>query len=120
MDRDLLAGLLEREGEAFAACRHAVLSGARFWVDDLPYPASALVKTYARREGSTQKRGIATLGFADAVAALRALSEQGVRIGAVDVDDPPYHYQLFLNEAGTAAIACLGVDQSWKAPEDVS
>jgi hypothetical protein len=60
MDRDLLAGLLEREGEAFAACRHAVLSGARFWMDDLPYPASALVKTYARRDRSTQKRGIAT------------------------------------------------------------
>jgi hypothetical protein len=56
MDRVLLAGLLEREGEAFAACRQAVLSGARVWVDDLPYPASALVTTCARRDRHPEAR----------------------------------------------------------------
>ena len=29
----------------------------------------------------------------------------------MDVDDPPYHFQLFLNEELTSVIACLGVDQ---------
>ena len=52
------------------------------------------------------------MGFADAVTALRAVGEELVRIGAVDVEDPPYHFQLFLNEDGTEMIACLGVNQS--------
>jgi hypothetical protein len=29
----------------------------------------------------------------------------------VDVDDPPYHFQLFLDEKLTSIVACLGVDQ---------
>lgn len=40
-----------------------------------------------------------------------AAGEQLVRLGAVDVEDPPYHFQLFLNAAGTKVVACLGVDQ---------
>ena len=28
----------------------------------------------------------------------------------MDVDDPPYHFQLFLDKDLTSVIACLGVD----------
>ena len=48
-----------------------------------------------------------------AVDELRSRGEDLVRIGAVDTDNPPYHFQLFLNEDATTVIACLGVDQSW-------
>jgi hypothetical protein len=29
----------------------------------------------------------------------------------VDVDDPPYHFQLFFDEDLTSIVACLGIDQ---------
>jgi hypothetical protein len=115
VDRDHLARILDREGEVFAACRRAVLSGARFWVTDSPQPASELARTYARRERGTRERGVPTLGFAEAVAALRDWGEGLVRLGAVDTEDPPYHFQLFINEDGTVLIACLGGDQAWNA-----
>jgi hypothetical protein len=37
-----------------------------------------------------------------------------VRIGAVEVQHPAYHFQLFLNGSATVLIACLGVDQGAK------
>jgi hypothetical protein len=114
VDRDHLARILDCEGEAFAACRGAVLDGARFWVTDSTQPASELARTYARRERGTRERGIPTLGFAEAVTALRERGEGPVRLGAVDTDDPPYHFQLFIDGGGTAVVACLGVDQAWK------
>jgi hypothetical protein len=36
----------------------------------------------------------------------------------VDVDEPPFHFQLFLDEHAKAVVACLGVDQSWKLRGD--
>lgn len=68
MNRERLAAILARhEGEAFAACRRAVLAGARFWVARDPQPASTLLRTYARREKHTRQRGTETIGFVEAV-----------------------------------------------------
>jgi hypothetical protein len=64
-----------------------------------------------RRERHTRQFGIPTAGFAAAVETLLAYGERPVRIGAVDIDDPPYHYQLFLSEDLTTVVAVLGVDQ---------
>lgn len=111
MDRDLLVQLLGGEREAFSACRKSVLAGGRVWVSSDTQPASGLATTYQRRAGHTRHRGIPTLGFAAAVQALREHGEQPVRLGAVDVDDPPYHFQLFFDENLTSIVACLGVDQ---------
>jgi hypothetical protein len=116
VDRDRLAQLLDRDGETFAACRRAVLAGARFWATERTQPASALVALYARHDRPTRRRGIPTLGFTQAVDDLRARGDDPVRVGAVDIEDPPYHFQLFLNEDATAVVACLGVDQSRKQP----
>ena len=111
MDRDLLVQLLSGEHEAFSSCRQSVLAGARVWVSGHAQPASGLASTYQRRAGHIQQRGIPTLGFSAAVQALHEYGEQPVRLGAVDVDDPPYHFQLFLDENLTSIVACLGVDQ---------
>ncbi|MEV0715622.1 hypothetical protein [Asanoa sp. NPDC050611] len=116
MDRDRLAQLLDTPGAAFSACRSAVLAGARFWVTDIDQPASGLFEIYRRRDAHTRQEGISTLGFTAAVETLRALGQQPVRLRAVDLDEPPYHFQLFLNADATAVVACLGVDQSVHYP----
>jgi hypothetical protein len=113
VNRDHLVGMLRRDGEAFDACRQALVAGARFWVTEHTQQASILVGIYARRDRHTQQRAIPTLGFAQAVDDLRSRGGDPVRIGAVDSDNPPYHFQLFLNEDATAVVACLGVDQRW-------
>ncbi|MET7420888.1 hypothetical protein [Dactylosporangium sp. NPDC005555] len=95
MDRDHLVRLLDRDGEAFAACRDAVLLGADVRVWDEDTQVSALVEIYAWRLRLIQRRGTPEVGFAEAVQALRACSDEFVRIGAVDVQHPPYHFQLF-------------------------
>jgi hypothetical protein len=37
-----LVRILDRDGVVFAACRHAVLNGARYWVTEVTQPASTL------------------------------------------------------------------------------
>jgi hypothetical protein len=112
VDRDLLVRLLSGdENDAFTACRLSVVAGARFWVSDHAQPASELARTYQRRAGHAQQAGIPTLGFSTAVQALQRYGEHRVRLGAVDVGDPPCHFQLFFDENLTSIVACLGVDQ---------
>jgi hypothetical protein len=118
VDRELLLGLLGGHtaggltvSPTQAACRSAVLDGAAFWVSDVSQPAWTLVSIYAPREVHTRQRGIATSGFAEAVDRLRGYGDRLVHVGAVDVADPPYHFQLFVDEAYTSIVACLGVDQ---------
>jgi hypothetical protein len=111
VDRDVLVQLLDGGREAFSACRQSVLAGGRVWVSDDVQPASGLARIYRRRAGHTQRRGVPTLGFSAAVQALHDYGERQVRLGAVDVDDPPYHFQLFFDENLTSIVACLGVDQ---------
>jgi len=105
--------MLTEPTDAFAACRRAVLAGARYSVTSQPGPASRLAEIYALREEGTHLRGVATIGFIETVNRLRDRDEEPVRVAAVDTDDPPYHFQLFLDEHATAVLACFGVDQSW-------
>jgi hypothetical protein len=102
MERQQLAYMLEKDEAAFAACRRTVLAGARFWIAEQSQPASTLVSIYDYRDRHTQRQGVPTFGFTHAVDQLRAWQDGLVRIGAVDQDEPPYHFQLFLNEAATA------------------
>ncbi len=113
MDRDRIAWRLDHHGEAYAACRRAVLGGAPFWVTEHIETATTLVAIYTRRDRHTRQRAIPTLAFAQAVNDLRARSDDLVRLSGVVLDGPPYHFQVFLNEDATAVVACLGVDQSW-------
>ncbi|MEU4164761.1 hypothetical protein [Actinoplanes sp. NPDC026670] len=110
MDPAQLAALLERDDEACTACRRAVLDGATIWINESVQPASALAHIYARRQRTTRRSGIPTLGFAAALQKLHDQGDQLVRLGAVDVADPPYHFHLFLNDDLSTVLACLGVD----------
>lgn len=110
MNRAHLAGLLEQDGEAYTACRRAVLTGAAISISENGQPASTLASIYARRQRHTRQVGIPTLGFVTAVRRLRDQGHEILRFAAVDADDPPYHFHLFLNEDLTAVLACVGID----------
>jgi hypothetical protein len=110
VNRAHLAGLLEQDGEAYAACRRAVLAGATISISETGQPASTLAPIYARRQRHTRQVGIPTLGFATAVQQLQDRGQQILKFAAVDADDPPYHFHLFLNEDLTAVLACIGID----------
>ncbi|WP_285558380.1 hypothetical protein [Actinoplanes regularis] len=110
MELDHLLGLLDPEDEVSAACRQAVLHGRRWRVHSTRVPASELVWIYTIREAQLREAATATLGFTTAIEALRSLGNKAVYLGyAVSADDPPYHFQLFIDEDLTAVVACLGV-----------
>jgi hypothetical protein len=110
VDRVQLAELLsEAGGGVFLACRDALSAGARFWVDEQSCPAAPVAAIYARRDLITSRAGQSTSGFSEAVEALRSHGDRLIRIGAVDVDDPRYHFQVFLRADMSGVVACLGV-----------
>lgn len=111
MDRTRLAELLDEDGTAFARCREAVLSGARYSVSESSQPAAQFEEIYRGRDAHTRSIGLPTVGFADALRGLRAHGDRLVHVGAVDAADPPYHFVFFLDEDLTAVVACLGVDK---------
>ena len=78
-------------------------------------PASRILPAYERRAVRTVAEGIPTLGFADAVASLRRMGTQPVRLGQVTVADPPYLFMLFLSDDASTVVACLGIDQKDRA-----
>lgn len=109
MELDHLVSLLDSEDEALAACQRAVLYGRRWRVYSTLVPAAELAWIYAIRE--TQPRETVTIGFTEAVDALRSLGNKAVHLGyTISADDPPYQFQLFLNEDLTAVVACLGFE----------
>ena len=111
MDRDVLVELLDQDTEAFRACREAVAAGAEFVIWDGTAETSALASIYARRERHTRRIGLPTLGFPEAVTRLRDHREPRLTLGQVRAEDPPFHFQLFLDQAATEVIACPGVDR---------
>jgi hypothetical protein len=88
-----------------------VIAGAviRVWAGGTP--AVELAGIHARRLRLVERNGTPEIGFADAVRTQGRPRSRVQQIGAVDVTDPPYHFQLFLNKTATSVIACLSVDQ---------
>jgi hypothetical protein len=111
MRRDELIALLAGGGPAETACRRALHGNAEYVVYAERIRAEQLASSYARRQRAMERTGTPTLGFAEAVEALRAHGPGEVLLGSVTMDDPPIHFQLFLTAAGDKLVACLGVDQ---------
>jgi hypothetical protein len=112
MERDQLAQLLDESDYASTACRHALLEGAAFIVWDGCTPADRMVPAYERREARAVAEGVATLGFSGALAALRGVGSQLVRLAQVTIAHPPYVFMIFLAGSPSAVVACLGIDQN--------
>lgn len=109
MERDHLAQLLDENSDASSACRSALLQGAELIVWDGTTPADRMVPTYVRRQMLTIATGTATVGFPEALAALRSAGVAPVRLGQVTATEPPYLYMVFLTGEPTAVVACFGI-----------
>ncbi len=109
VERNRLAELLDGPGYANNACRHALLDGARFLLWDGRTPADRMVPAYERKEALAAAQGTATLGFSEALVALRAAGSRQLRLGQVTVANPPYKFMVFLSDDSDAVVACLGV-----------
>jgi hypothetical protein len=119
VERNQLAQMLDASGNASGACRDAVLGGAGFIVWDGTVPASRLLPAYERREVRTVAEGTPTIGFAEAVASLRRLGTEPVRLGQVTVADPPYVFMVFFGGDASTVVACLGIDQKQRAHQSL-
>jgi hypothetical protein len=111
MRRDDLITLLGGPGPAETACRRALRGNAEYVVYAERMAAEQLANSYARRMRAMERAGTPTVGFPEAVEALRAHAPGDVVIGSVTVDEPPIHFQLFLTATADTLVACLGVDQ---------
>jgi hypothetical protein len=65
MEREKLAALLDRDGEAHRACRDALFSGAGLQTDADPLPLPYIAGLYTVREEIARGNGIPTLGYAE-------------------------------------------------------
>jgi hypothetical protein len=115
MNRRTLISLLDGSGAAKKACREALRAGAGFNISEGLVPARHLAAIYRVRADITRDRGIPTIGFGEAVNRLQAAEDQALRLGGVQVDDPPYYFQLFLTADASSVLACVGVDQQHQA-----
>jgi len=112
MRRDELITLLAGAGPAETACRRALQErNAEYVVYAEPMAAEQLASSYARRQRAMERAGTPTVGFPEAVQALRTHMPGEVLLGSVTLDDPPIHFQLFLTPDAGKVLACLGVDQ---------
>jgi len=112
MRRDDLITLLAGAGPAETACRQALQErNAEYVVYAERMAAEQLANSYARRQRAMERTGTPTVGFPEAVQALRAYTPGEVLLGSVTLDDPPIHFQLFFTPDAEKVLACLGVDQ---------
>jgi hypothetical protein len=101
--------LLDGPGDAGNACRHALLDGAAFLVWKGSAAADGMVPAYERRRRAAAE-GVATLGFPEALVALRAMGTQQLRLGQVALLDNTYRFMLFLAADLSAVLACFGIE----------
>jgi hypothetical protein len=111
MQRDELAHLLDGGGNASQACRTALLGGADLTLWDDAAPAARMVPAYERRHAQTISAGAETLGFPEALTALRDAGARPVRLGRVTSADTPYVFMIFLAAEPASVVACFGAER---------
>ncbi|GAA1370622.1 hypothetical protein [Catellatospora chokoriensis] len=104
MDRDRLISLLSTGGEAFEACRLALINGASFVVWEKHLPASTLASIWDVRREIADAAGINTAEMTSAVARLEAVGDREVCVGKVVA--PGHRFRLFLLADQSAVLAC--------------
>lgn len=111
MERSRLIRLLAGEGEVRLLSRSALSAGAAFEVWPEAVPAQRLLAVYERRRRGVLRSGQSSIGFGDAVDALRAYDGAELSIGFIDDRSRDgYYFQLFMNAELDLVVACLGVE----------
>lgn len=115
MEREQLEWLLGGGDEASSAALAALRAGASHVVWDGTTSTESLAAVYGRRLRHTLRRGIETSGLARAVQRLD-LYGRPVRLGQIRTVDGSWIFMLFLDEDGSALVACTGVRQTQPGP----
>lgn len=111
VERSRLIQLLAGEGEVRLLSRSALSAGAAFEVWPEAVPAQRLLAVYERRRRGALGSGQSSIGFSDAVDALRAYDGAELSIGFIDDRSRGgYYFQLFMNTELDLVVACLGVE----------
>jgi hypothetical protein len=113
MERDALANLLDHTSSTATAtaCRTALLAGAELRIWGGGAPADQMLPAYQRRQVATASAGTATIGFPEALAALRHAGSQRVHLAQVTTTEPEYLYLVFLAGEPMTVIACIRIDK---------
>ncbi|WP_150135586.1 hypothetical protein [Streptomyces hyaluromycini] len=115
VERDRLEQLLGSDDEASVADLAVLCAGASHVVWDGTTSAESLARIYGRRLRLTLRKGIETTGLEQAV---QRLSRYGgpVRLGQIREADGAWTFVLFLNQDGSALVACTGVRRTPTEP----
>lgn len=111
MDRSELASLLSADDEACSMARRALAAGAEFDSPRGCVSAAELADTYRARNQITAEQGIATVGLAEAVTALRAAGTSRVAIGGIGGQSYGWYFVIFTHHDSGGLLACTGVAQ---------
>lgn len=108
MEREQLERLLGGDDETSLAARAVLSAGASHVVWEGTVPTESLARVYGRRLRHTRRKGIETTGLERAV---QRLDRHGrpVRLGQIRAADGSWIFMLFLNQDGSALVACTGV-----------
>ncbi|MBT2481674.1 hypothetical protein [Streptomyces sp. ISL-94] len=110
MERSRLAQLLAGADEVRLLSRAALGTGVDYKVWPEAVETRRLVSIYERRERGTRRSGQPSLGFAEALDALRAYGGAELAIGFIDDRRRGgYYFQLFLDPEFGSVVACFGV-----------
>ncbi|MER6911397.1 hypothetical protein ABT354_06980 [Streptomyces sp. NPDC000594] len=111
MERHVLELLLAGDDKASVTALATLRGGATYWVADRAQPAGWHAGVFSRRLQRMRMYGLEPLGLERAV---RLVREHGrpVRTGLIDSADRTWTTLLFLNEDGSALVACAG----WALP----
>lgn len=111
VERSRLIQLLAGDGEVRLLSRSALSAGAEYEVWPEAVPAQRLLAVYERRERSVRRSGQSSIGFSDALDALRTYGGPELSIGFIDDRSRGgYYFQLFMEVDLEAVVACLGVE----------
>jgi hypothetical protein len=115
MEREQLERLLGGDDEASLAARAALRAGASHVVWDGTVSTESLARVYGRRLRHTLRKGIETTGLERAVQRLDRHARP-VRLGQITAADGSWIFILFLDQDGSALVACTGVRRTPTEP----
>lgn len=111
VERSRLIQLLAGEGEVRLLSRSALSFGAPYEVWPEAVSTQRLLAVYERRQRGTRRSGQSSIGFGDALDALRAYGGADLSIGFIDDRNRGgYYFQLFMDTELNTVVACLGVE----------
>jgi hypothetical protein len=110
VERGHLAQLLAGADEVRLLSRAALDAGVDYKVWPESVATHRLVSIYERRERGTRRSGQPSLGFAEALDALRSYDGAELAVGFIDDRHRGgYYFQIFLDPEFSSVVACFGV-----------